>query len=183
MDLADSNSTTGEVSEVHIAATKINAHRIARIEKQCELFPELLDAIHSFSNNCRWILITESWCGDGAVCIPVIAKIASHSPNIDLVLILRNENLDFMNEHLTNGSKAIPKLICLNQLDRKVVGTWGPRPTEIQRMVNLYKAEFPMATHDEFVNNLHLWYARDRTKSIQDDFAKLINDWNTDLSI
>ena len=40
--------------------------------------------------------------------LPVVAKLAEHNPNIDLRIILRDENLDLMDEHLTDGGRSIP---------------------------------------------------------------------------
>jgi hypothetical protein len=55
---------------------------------------------------------------------------------------------------------------------------WGPRPKAIQEMVSAYKQEFPNATHDEFVQQLHLWYARDKTNAIQNEFKELLKGIN-----
>lgn len=178
LTLSENSKSTGEENEERIAATKINAQRIKRIDKQCELSSDLLNTIKKFKSNCLWILIAESWCGDGAQCIPVISKIAQQSSNIELKLILRDENSEFMNSYLTNGSRSVPKLICINKNNNKELGTWGPRPLEIQKMVLDYKKNNPKATHEEFVANLHLWYARDKTISIQKEFIELLNSWD-----
>lgn len=179
LTLAENSKSTGEENEERIAATKINAQRIKRIDKQCELTPDLLNTIDKFKSNCLWILISESWCGDGAQCIPVISKIAQQSPNVELKLILRDENPQFMDAYLTNGSRSVPKLICIDKNNNQEIGTWGPRPLEIQKMVLDYKKNNPNSTHEEFVTNLHLWYAKDKTKSIQNEFIDLLNTWSS----
>lgn len=179
LTLAENSKSTGEENEERIAATKINAQRIKRIDKQCELTPDLLNTIDNFKSNCLWILIAESWCGDGAQCIPVISKIAEQSSNVELKLILRDENPQFMDAYLTNGSRSVPKLICIDKNNNQEIGTWGPRPFEIQKMVLDYKKNNPNSTHEEFVINLHLWYAKDKTKSIQNEFIDLLNSWST----
>lgn len=179
LTLAENSKSTGEENEERIAATKINAQRIKRIDKQCELTPDLLNTIDKFKSNCLWILISESWCGDGAQCIPVISKIAQQSSNVELKLILRDENPQFMDAYLTNGSRSVPKLICIDKNNNQEIGTWGPRPLEIQKMVLDYKKNNPNSTHEEFVTNLHLWYAKDKTKSIQNEFIDLINTWSS----
>jgi DNA-directed RNA polymerase subunit F len=173
--LADEEKNSGEQTEERIAATLINTQRIKRIDKQCELHNDLIDITKKTTSNYAWILITESWCGDGAQCIPVIAKIASIMPNVDLKFIFRDENLMIMDAFLTNGSRSIPKLIIINKESNEVVESWGPRPQAIQNMVINFKKEFPNADHDELVKNLHLWYARDKTNAIQDEFKVLLS--------
>lgn len=43
-------------------------------------------------------MLTEGWCGDAAQNLPVINKIAEENPNINLKLVLRDENLELMDE-------------------------------------------------------------------------------------
>lgn len=176
--LAENGDTTGDRTIEHIEATKINAQRFKRIDKHLELNDELIKAATDFKSACQWIVIAESWCGDGAQCIPVIAKIAELSPNIELKIILRDENPEIMDAYLTNGSRAIPKLICFDKATNTEVGTWGPRPHKIQREAMDFKKHNPGAPHYQFVNNLHLCYARDKTRSIQDEFTELLLDWD-----
>lgn len=176
--LTEKSSNTGEKTEERIVATKLNSQRLKRIDKQCELIIELKKEIKEYKTNSLWILLVESWCGDGAQCLPVISKIANESSNIELKIILRDENIEIMDSYLTNGSRSIPKLICINKNTNEEIGTWGPRPTNIQKMVFEFKQDFPNANHEEFVTNLHLLYARDKTVSIQTDFLNLFKFWN-----
>lgn len=174
LSLAENKQCTGELTPEHIEATVINAQRMKRIDKQCELHNELKKTIQSITKKYTWILLVESWCGDGAQCVPVIAKMAELNPNIQLKLILRDENLPTMDAFLSNGSRSIPKLIFLH--NDQVIGTWGSRPKAIQKMVTDYKQANPNVTHEEFVTNLHLWYARDKTQSIQNEFTEILKE-------
>lgn len=172
--LADEGKNSGEANEERIAATNINKQRIKRIDKQCVLHDDLTAQLAKIQTAQQWFLLTESWCGDGAQCIPVIAKMAETNPNIELKLMFRDEHLAIMDKYLSNGSRAIPKLIIFNKDTGAELTTWGPRPKAIQEMVATYKREFPEATHDEFVQNLHLWYARDKTNALQNEFKELL---------
>lgn len=178
LKMAEEGLTSGEQTEEHITATQINAQRMKRIDKQCVLQPELEELLKEGTKRMKWIVITESWCGDSAQCIPVLSKIADSSPFIELNLIFRDENPECMDAFLTNGSRSIPKLICLNETGEEIMSTWGPRPEEIRLMVQDYKKNNPDVSHDEFVKNLHLWYARDKTHAIQKDFMHLLREWS-----
>ncbi len=177
LEMAHSCETTGIRTDEHIAATLINAQRIKRIDKQCVLTEELKAVLNNVSNKMVWTVIVESWCGDGAQCIPVIGKMAEYCSNIELRFVFRDENLELMDSFLTNGSRSIPILICNDASTNNFIGKWGPRPQKIQLMVMEYKKENPQVSHNEFVEQLHLWYARDRTNSIQSDFLSLIPLW------
>lgn len=175
---AENGKTSGlEQLPERIEATKINAQRMKRIGKQIELSDKLKEVVGNLNEKWTWIILAESWCGDGAQNIPVIAKIAECSSNIELKILLRDENPEVMDAYLTNGSRSIPKLIFINSETKEEIGVWGPRPTAIQEMVKEYKIQFPQNSHDEFVKSLHLWYAKDKGESLQDELEKLISEW------
>ncbi len=175
---AENRHTSGiEQLPERIEATKINAQRMKRIDKHVELFNELKGVLKNIKKNWTWFVLVESWCGDGAQNLPVIAKIAESSLNIELKILLRDENPEIMDGYLTNGSRSIPKLICIDSDTQEEIGTWGSRPVKIQQMVKEFKAQFADTPHDEFVKNLHLWYAKDKGESLQRDFEKLLTEW------
>lgn len=163
-----------------IEATKLNAHRMRRIDKQIELSDSLKKTIQNINKKITFIVIAESWCGDGAQNIPMIAKIADSTSNIELKIIFRDANIEIMDAYLTNGARSIPKVIFIDSETKEELGTWGPRPAKIQEMVKEYRTQFPESSHDEFVRSLHLWYAKDKGESIQMDFEKLLTQWTVD---
>lgn len=175
--LAEHYSSTGQVTPERIEATRLNAQRMKRIEKQIAIRLDLSILVQNVKSQWEWIVLAESWCGDGAQVIPVLAKIAALNPNIKFKIVLRDENPELMDNYLTNGARAIPKLICLDQRTRKETGTWGPRPDSIARKVFDFKMKNPDAPHTEFLKNLHLWYAEDKGQSVQEDFLVLIEEW------
>ncbi len=171
---ASFGKSTGESSIEHVNATKINASRIKRLDRfyfPSEIFHELVSKIES---PVKWIVITESWCGDGAQNLPLISKLADLNPLIQLIIVLRDENLAIMDAHLTRGTRSIPKLIAINVADENVIFEWGPRPQNIQNSVTQFKIENPEISHDDFVKKLHLLYSQDKGVSFEKDFIKLI---------
>jgi hypothetical protein len=98
--LAEESKTSGEQSTEKIAATIINAQRIKRIDKQSVISEALLSEIKKIAKKQTWLVLTESWCGDGAQCIPVIAKISEQNESITLKLIFRDEHLEVMDRFL-----------------------------------------------------------------------------------
>ncbi len=174
-DCAANKKCTGEQLPDRIEATKINAQRISRIYKTYIPSYKITELVRSISSQMDWIIIAESWCGDAAQNVPIIAKLAELNSKINLKIILRDENLLIMDWHLTNGSRSIPKLIFIDQNTGKLIMEWGPRPSGIQKLVKEFKTEHPTASHDEFVKNLHLWYAKDRGLSLEEDLIFLLS--------
>ena len=176
-ELEENMLCTGELTQEHIQATLLNSYRIRRIDKHIEILPALTREVQSLKSNWEWIVLVESWCGDGAQNLPIIAKIAALTDKIKLTIKLRSENAELMDAHLTNGARSIPKLICVLTNSRKEIGNWGPRPAVIQEKVKKLKSENLSITPKEFSQNLHLWYASDKGAALQNEFINLIKEW------
>lgn len=172
--LVAENSTTGnEKSEDLAEFTKLNDRRMKRWDKTLKVSDEVVQNVQNFNKKTTWLVLTESWCGDAAHVIPVINKVAELNENIDLRLILRDENPDLMNAFLTNGGKAIPKLIAIDNESGNVLNTFGPRPSVATKLVNDYKEEHGTLT-PEFKQDLQVWYNKDKGQSTIEDLVELI---------
>ncbi|WP_299756697.1 thioredoxin family protein [uncultured Pontibacter sp.] len=173
--LAEGKTTGNNHSDAMVEYTRMNMHRMRRVERTV-LEDELVQVILSVQTKMTWVVLTEAWCGDAAQCLPAIVKIADASPLIDIKLLLRDENLDVMDAYLTNGGRSIPKLIALNTGTMEVLGTWGPRPEPAQQLFLDMKAQ--NASYSEFAEVLHGWYAKDKSRTLQQEFKQLIRDWS-----
>lgn len=178
-NLLANNKTTGtNHSEAYINYTKMNVRRMERTEKTFVWNKDLKQALNTLNTPLTWLVITEAWCGDVAPNLPVINFMAQQSQHITLRIILRDENLAVMDTYLTNGGRSIPKLVCLNPNNLKTIGTWGPRPAPAQQMTMDYKhAPEPKEPYMEFVKKVQLWYAKDKSQTIQLEFIELLKMW------
>ena len=175
--IAEGKSTGHEQSEALTNYSLLNDKRMKRLDKTIKISEETIAEIKQIKEPQTWLVITESWCGDAAQNIPVIHKIAKTNPLINFKLVLRDDNEDLMNQFLTNGGKAIPKLIALDN-QKNVINTWGPRPTIATKMVADYKAKNGSLDAD-FKKELQVWYNKDKGLSVQDDFVKLAKNLQT----
>lgn len=171
--LENNQSTGTNHSEAMVGYTDLNDKRMKRLDKTVKLTEETLAALQSIETPVIWLVLTEGWCGDAAQSVPIMAKMAAETPNIDLRLILRDENLDIMDEFLTNGGRSIPKLIVLNKATLEVLGSWGPRPVEAQQLFWEAKNS-PDFNYPDVQKALQLWYAKDKTLSTQRELVELM---------
>lgn len=172
--LAEGKATDGDTSESMLNYTKLNIQRTNRWDKRAVLGDELVHTIQSLERKLSWVVLTEGWCGDSAQILPFINKMAELSDNIELRIILREEHPEVMDQFLTDGkSRSIPKLIILDTETLEVLGDWGPRPLEIHAS---YLAERVDANVGGKIatQNLHLWYARDKGKVVQEELNTLL---------
>lgn len=162
-------------SEEILDYTRLNFARIKRVGKKLQLSEEIKETITKLPVKLRWIMLVESWCGDVAQVGPVIAEIAASSDLIEFSLVLRDKNIDLMDQFLTNGGRSIPKLICLNPDTYQVIGSWGPRPQILQELMNGWASE--EITLMQKAERLHKWYANDHTINTQAELNTTLNEW------
>lgn len=163
-ELDEQKKTTGpNQSDEMIHYTTLNFQRSKRIRKQFAVDDASQIEISKL-NPQQWILITEPWCGDAAQSVPIIAAIADLNQHIKLSIVLRDENLELMDEFLTNGGRAIPKLIMLNPETKEVIGSWGPRPKLLQE--KFIEMKNNKIDSSEMKTYLQKWYNYDKGKSV-----------------
>ncbi|MDX5482168.1 MAG: thioredoxin family protein [Hymenobacteraceae bacterium] len=180
MLLAENKTTGDNYSEGLVEYTRMNMHRMRRMEKSTQLDDELIQLMLSVQTKMIWVVLTEAWCGDAAQNLPAIVKIADASPLVEVKLLLRDEYPELMDQFLTNGTRSIPKLIALDAETLQVLGTWGPRPEPAQQLVmDAKKNEVPFK---EMAEQLHGWYGKDRSKTLQQEFKRLIPCWGQLIS-
>jgi hypothetical protein len=170
--LAKNKSTGPNQSEDITNYSMLNDRRMKRLDKTIKISEETTTKIQKVTEAQTWLLLTEGWCGDAAQNLPVINKMADLNDQIHLKIVLRDENLELMDLFLTNGGRSIPKLIALDK-DNNVINTWGPRPAVAAKMVADYKAENG-SLDAHFKEDLQVWYNKDKGKSTQEDFIKLL---------
>lgn len=175
--LAEGKTTGENHSDAMLHYTKMNVHRMNRLDKHATLLDELKLNAARVERHLTWLVLTEAWCGDAAQSLPVIQKMADETPFIHVKYILRDEHLEIMDQFLTNGrSRSVPKLICLDSATLTVLGTWGPRPENAQRLYDQLRDE--SLPYEHLAEKLHKWYADDRTESLQTEFIKLLQEWS-----
>ncbi|WP_207432944.1 thioredoxin family protein [Sabulibacter ruber] len=167
--------TTGlEQTEFLARLTKDNLAIMERTY-QTPLRPDLVEMVQALPKPQLWLVLTEGWCGDAAVHLPVLAALADQSSNVELRTILRSEQPVVMDAFLTGGGRSIPKLIVLDAQTLKAIGSWGPRPQVLQEFVQELKLqELPMT---EFIKKALQRSEEDNGQALQEELIHLIPHW------
>ncbi|MET0751732.1 MAG: thioredoxin family protein, partial [Pyrinomonadaceae bacterium] len=176
-DLLLEGKTTGEnQSEAMFNYGKLNRQRMHRLEKTVVLSDSIKEKARDTERKMIWLIITEGWCGDAAQNIPTIEKIAAESANIETRYVLRDENLELMDEYLTFEARSIPKLIALDAETFEELGTWGPRPQVA--MNYFFELRKSGMEKPQMMENIQRWYLQDKEKSLQKEFEELLGEWS-----
>ena len=117
------------------------------------------------------LIITEDWCGDAMMINPVVRKIAE-AGDLDVRVALRDADTDLIDRHLTNGGRAIPIVLILNN-EGELVGKWGPRAPEVQEIVDKYRANLPEKEDSAFQEK-----QKEMIATLQDRYLKEEALWN-----
>ncbi|HKK40103.1 MAG TPA: thioredoxin family protein [Cryomorphaceae bacterium] len=175
-EMVNHKSTSGpNQAESLVNYTHLNFRRMTRLNKTIVMDEKLVRLVEAHPNKMVWVIITEAWCGDAAQNIPFLAKLAEKASNVELRLVYRDENLDFMDVYLTNGSRSIPKLIAFDQATGNQLFSWGPRPAPVQKMVIEYKEllDHEKLPFDKFAELMHSWYAKDKNETLKNELLHI----------
>ena len=159
----------------YLPYAELNEARLHRLDKTLNVEPEVAEVMENLNKEYIWLVISESWCGDAAQSVPMLNKMAAITDKVDLRIVFRDQNLDLMDQYLTNGGRAIPKLLIINKESREVLGDWGPRPADAVQLVNDYKAEHGKFDEDGIIA-LNKWYTKNKGQQVQQEVAALMTD-------
>ena len=170
--IAEGKSTGHTQSEDLLKYSELNETRMNRLEKTIEVTDKTKTKLQNLDKKYIWLVLSEGWCGDAAQIVPVIHKMADVTDKVELKIALRDDNDALMQHFLTNGGKAIPKLIVLDAETLDVVLDWGPRPHGAKQLILDYKATHGVVDEPAKIE-LQKWYLHDKGISIQNEIVEM----------
>jgi hypothetical protein len=172
--LVEGKTSGDEQSADLVHYSQLNETRMNRLDKTIEITAEIQLFLANLETEYIWLVLSEGWCGDAAQIIPVVNKMAELSDKVELKIVFRDENPELMDLFLTNGGKAIPKLILVEKNKLEMIADWGPRPAEAVRLIVDYKAKFGIV--DETAKTeLQMWYLHNKGVSTQNEIVSLLD--------
>ena len=143
------------------------------VYERVRLPADLVEEARAVPGRWRLLALSEDWCGDAANILPVVSRLAERLPRVDLRVLPRDENLDIMDAHLTNGtSRSIPVVIVYDG-DFRERAWWGPRPSELQEWV--MTEGMKMEPGPRYAETRR-FYARDRGRAITREIVAMLQD-------
>ena len=145
--------------------------RTNRMLKVFKINEEQLATLKEKNFKGKILVITEAWCGDSSQTLPVIAKFfEGHN---EVRIFYRDSDPSLINQFLTNGVQAIPKVLILDE-NFEVKNTWGPRPKYGFELLQKHKANPEEYTKEQFYNDLQVYYAKNRGKDTISELLELL---------
>jgi hypothetical protein len=153
-----------------LASVTKNADLWVAVWRRAVVDDDYLRRVAAVPGNWHLLVLSEDWCGDAVNTVPVVARLAALSPNLELRVLARDENLDLMDAHLTGTSRSIPVVILLDAEYRER-GWWGPRPTALQHSVS---GEWQLLEKSSRYREARAWYARDRGRTTLEEVVSML---------
>ncbi|WP_054709810.1 thioredoxin family protein [Bacillus sp. JCM 19041] len=132
------------------------------------------------------IVLTADWCGDAMVNVPIFQRLAQNVL-MDVRFLIRDENLELMDQYLTNGrARSIPVIVFFDR-EGNELGKWGPRAKAVEAIVAEWKKELPESGTDEykqaftktFIPRMHqLFKKKDTWNIIEEDMLETMTNIN-----
>ena len=145
------------------------------LHKLCECRAEMdktaVEAVRAAGSH-NILVITEPWCGDSLAIFPVVAKLFTEA-GCEIRVIRRDEHTDLIDQYLTDGGRAIPIVIVLDEGFNERFH-WGPRPEQAQSIVTEHKAAIAAGEIDkaDIHKKVRELYARDHGKAVVSELVK-----------
>ena len=149
----------GESFQDFLARPTVNHELWLALAHRVTIPIEYSARIDALGGKWHLLVLSEDWCGDAVNIVPIVARLADSVSNMDMRILARDQNLDIMDAHLTNGkSRSIPIVILFNEKFEEC-GWWGPRPRALQKWVIDEGLQLPK---DVRYREIRTFYARDR---------------------
>lgn len=177
--VADEMTSGPNQSEELAGYTALNLKRMQRLNKTLKASEEIKELLRKINGTYHFWVFTEAWCGDSAQILPAINRLCELSDGkIQLHVVMRDENLEVMDLHRTNGGLAIPKLVSMDDKGKELF-SWGARPAGAQDVLLDWKANPNGRSKADFEVDLHKWYTRDKGQAVMQELASLIGEYFT----
>ncbi|MEH7117536.1 thioredoxin family protein, partial [Neobacillus vireti] len=164
----------GMTADEYIHSMKQNKEEMLTIYEKFNLTSEDQSKLGDLrEKHIRVIALSEDWCGDALLNNPILMKIAE-AAGMEVRFVLRDQNLELMDQYLTNGtSRAIPIYVFINK-QGKEVAVWGPRAAEMQALVMERRAGLPEKDAPDFQEKQMAMY-----KQLRDTYLTDAGIWQT----
>lgn len=121
--------------QTHQADMRRRLREVRLAESDCADFVRVLSPLHA-------LVMTEDWCGDSLMNLPILARIVEAAPGMELRIFGRAGSPDLNDYYTARNIKAIPVFTFLNA-DFNEIGTWVERPQSAHARVQEWLAARP----------------------------------------
>jgi hypothetical protein len=136
---------TGLTLDEYVAGMKMNQANMTRRLASVQLTPAEREAFARYDGLRHILVMTEDWCGDAVMNLPIVARMVEALPCADLRVFVRTAVPELNAYYADQGVAHIP-VVSFLQEDFRELGAWVERP----RTADARRTEW-MAAHPDLV--------------------------------
>lgn len=118
------------------------------------------------------MVLTEDWCGDSLMNLPILAKIVESCPGMEMRIFRSTENPDFRAYYQDIGIRAIP-IFSFFDVSFNEIGTWVERPQLAHQLMEVWTSAHPQF---EQIRKSTLLTKEERKEQLRPLFKQLADD-------
>ena len=157
----------------------MNLKQSREIRKNFRYNPGMEKKAKSYQADLKFLIISEGWCEDAAQIVPIVDRLAE-TIGAECKIILRDENLELMEEYHTDGSHSVPMIIGVTPEGEEAF-RFGPRPSKAMEFTNRFKKDPDKYSKDDFIEDLDRFYLENHGQDIISEIIELIEDYQSDI--
>ena len=161
----------GKTFPQYLAHMQKNRELIAAITREIHLSADDVKFFGALSEPIRALVISEDWCPDCALNVPVLMQIADAAPRLEVRFVGRDDNLDVL-EHTKKGErKAIPTFLFFD-FGWDLTGHWIERPASVDARLAEWDASQPAPSEPDRTHDVWRQYRQQRSAFRDEEFFK-----------
>ena len=165
----------GMTSEEYVSQMNTFQKEMLRRINDLRITSAEFDRVRNIDQGRKLLVLTESWCKDSLMNLPIILKIAEASEKIELRIFDRTKNEALTTFFKSEGLSNIPICWIMNE-DFSKRGHWVERPKKAYRLIEEWKLDHPEL---RAIDNDSSLTAEEKTEKKQPILDKLLDEmWN-----
>ena len=165
----------GMTSEEYVSQMNTFQKEMLRRINDLRITSAEFDRVRNIDQGRKLLVLTESWCKDSLMNLPIIIKIAEASEKIELRIFDRTKNEALTTFFKSEGLSNIPICWIMNE-DFSKRGHWVERPKKAYRLIEEWKLDHPEL---RAIDNDSSLTAEEKTEKKQPILDKLLDEmWN-----
>jgi hypothetical protein len=125
------------------------------------------------------LVMTEDWCSDSLMNLPIVARIVEATPGMDLRIFKRSESAGLNEFYIRQGSSRIPVVTFLDG-DFQEMGTWMERSRAAHGKIEEWAAAHPEGLESPGNLELSVEERRQLLEGVYGDFTAEMEGWYAD---
>lgn len=150
---------------------RLGVQRMSRMMKVYKPDEAQLKTLAEKNFKGKILIITEGWCGDAGQTVPAVSLFFEGKNEVRLAY--RDQNLDLIDQFLTDGTRSIPIVVILDE-NEEVISHWGPRPAYGKELLKKHKTDPEGYPKTQFYNDLQVYYAKNKGIDVINEILELI---------